>query len=152
VASAEQYEYSFRYEKGEVRLLGVRALRFKQPVVTARRIGRFAFELWIGRELIDRVRFDFPLLGGDELHTGPRPLGEPPSLASGSFDTKVMVPAAARARSARLVDRATRSVVELAWPPEPKTVTLVKAPGPSRPERRPRMPAPAPAGSAPAKP
>jgi hypothetical protein len=133
LASAEQYEYSFRYEKGEVRLLGVRALRYKQPVVTARRIGRFAFELWIGRELIDRVRFDFPLLGGDELHTGPRPLGEPPSLASGSFDTKVLVPAAARARSARLVDRATRSTLELPWPPEPKTVTLAKAPGSRKP-------------------
>jgi hypothetical protein len=124
----EQYEYSFRYEDGAVHLLGVRAVRFKQPIVTARRVGRFAFELWIGHELVDRVRFDFPLLGGDEPQTGARPLNGPPSLASGAYNTKVLIPASARARTARLVDRATRATVDLPWPPEPKAIALAPPP------------------------
>jgi hypothetical protein len=145
----EQYEYSFRYEDGAVHLLGVRAVRFKQPVVTARRIGRFAFELWIGHELVDRVRFDFPLLGGDEPQTGARPLNGPPSLASGAYNTKVLIPASARARTARLVDRATRGTVELPWPPEPKAIALTPpaasaagkpAPAPPKPAAAPRKP------------
>jgi hypothetical protein len=156
VAATEHYEYSFRYDKGTVHLLGVRALRFKKPVMPSRRIGRFALELWIGRELIDRVRFDFPLLGGDEPQTGARPLGEPPSLASGSYDAKVLIPAAPRARSARLFDRKTRDVVELPWPPEPKSATLVPSqplPTPQRPRtlRKPAAPAHPPTPSAPSK-
>ena len=46
------------YERGEVRVLGVAAREFSQPVVTARSMGRYAIELWIGHELVDRVRFD----------------------------------------------------------------------------------------------
>jgi hypothetical protein len=154
VRSSEQYEYSFRYDNGAVRVLGVRPLRSKQPVVSARRIGRFAVELWIGRELIERVRFDFPLLGGDEPQTGPRPLGEPPSLASGTYDAKVLVPAAARARTARLFDRKTRDSVQLPWPPEPKSVTLMPSSSAPTPRKLPPKPAPsthAPALSAPSK-
>jgi hypothetical protein len=116
---AEQYEYTFEYANGAVQLLGVRAMRYPKPIVTARRIGRFAVELWIGHELVDRVRFDFPLLGGDEMKTGPRPIGEAPSMQGGSFTITVVVPAARRARSARLVDRASRTESELAWPPAP---------------------------------
>ncbi len=39
---------------------------YPNPVVTARRMGRYAIELWIGQELIERVRFDFPLTAADE--------------------------------------------------------------------------------------
>jgi hypothetical protein len=116
---AQQYEYTFRYEQGKVSLVAVRAVRFAHPIVSARRIGRFAFELWIGRELVERVRFDFPLLGSDEPRTGPRPLHEPPAMVAGPFVVRVLVPAAARARTARLVDRATREQASLPWPPEP---------------------------------
>ncbi len=115
----DQYEYTFEYANGSVQLLGVRAVRYPKPIATARRIGRFAVELWIGHELVDRVRFDFPLLGGDEMKTGPRPIYEAPSLQGGSFTITVVVPAARRARSARLVDRASRTESELAWPPAP---------------------------------
>jgi hypothetical protein len=129
---ADQYEYTFRYEQGAVRLLGVRAVHYKQPIVTARRVGRFAFELWIGRELIERVRFDFPLLGADEPVQSKRPLHAAPSLAGGAYTTRILIPAAARARSARLVDRKTRGEAKLPWPPEPASVALNPAPASSR--------------------
>ena len=124
---AEQYEYTFHYEHGAIELVGVRPVSYPKPIVTARRMGRFAVELWIGHELIDRVRFDFPLLAADEPKTGPRPLGEKPGMQGGSFTTKVLVPAATRARSARLVDRALRTQAELVWPPGPGGL------GPTRP-------------------
>ena len=44
-------------------------------------MGRFALELWIGRELIDRVRFDFPLIAAEETPgVTRRPLHDAPSL------------------------------------------------------------------------
>jgi hypothetical protein len=129
---AEQYEYTFRYERGVVELTGVRAVLYPTPIVTARRIGRFAVELWIGHELVDRVRFDFPLLGADDPRPGPRPIGEPPSMARGSFTMTLLVPAARRARSARLVDRARRTQSELPWPPAPAGLGPV-APIPAQP-------------------
>ena len=139
---AEQYEYTFRYEQGHVTLVGLRAVRFPKPVVTARHIGRFALELWIGRELVDRVRFNFPLLGSDEPRKGPRPLHEPPTMTAGPFTARVLVPASSRARSARLVDRATREEGRLVWPPEPSAMGGL-ALGNSAPTASPSPPAPA---------
>lgn len=128
----EQYEYTFHYENGKVTLANVRALRYKQPIVTARRMGRFAVELWIGHELIDRVRFDFPLLGDEEPPQARRPLYERSTRMGGPFDVVVIVPNASRARQARLVDRATREEAVLAWPPTPKGMgPLTPLPKPS---------------------
>lgn len=114
----EQYEFRFAYEEGATRLVAVRALKFRSPVVTARRMGRFAVELWIGSELVERVRFDFPLLAAEEPRPKRRrPLHDPPSLAGGVLEATVLVPAASRARRAVLVDRATNRETELDWPP-----------------------------------
>ncbi len=115
---AEQYELTFHYENGKVTLAKARAVRYEQPIVTARRMGRFAVELWIGHELIDRVRFDFPLLADEELPKARQPLYQRPTRMGGPFDVAVVVPAASRAREARLVDRGLRQEAPLAWPPE----------------------------------
>ncbi len=66
---ARQFEYSIVYERGAVRVESVRAVRFPKPVVTARKMGRFAIELWIGHELVERVRFDFPLVAAEDSPT-----------------------------------------------------------------------------------
>lgn len=115
-----QYEYDVVYEQGKVRVSAVRAVRFQRPVVTARMMGRFAIELWIGKELVERVRFDFPLVAAeDPRRKKARPLDEPPSFASGVVATQtVLVPASSRATRALLVDRATGEQTELPWPPE----------------------------------
>jgi hypothetical protein len=117
---ADQYEYTLHYEDAKIRLVGLRRVRFPTPIVTARRMGRYAFELWIGHELVDRVRFDFPLLAATEASdTTRRKLYETPALTGGPYTVTVLVPAAPRARTARLVDRATRFQAKLSWPPEP---------------------------------
>jgi hypothetical protein len=95
-------------------------------------MGRFAVELWVGSELVDRVRFDFPLLAAE----GPppkkrRPLDDPPSLTGGPLRTTVLVPAAWRARRALLVDRATNTETELDWPPRFDAGAPTAAPAPS---------------------
>lgn len=115
---AEQYEYTFEYDSGRARFVAVRALKYQTPVVTQRKMGRFAVELWVGAELVDRVRFDFPLLAAEDPPPAKkRPLDTPPSLTSGVLKATVLVPAAARARRAVLVDRGTLRETELDWPP-----------------------------------
>lgn len=117
---ARQFEYSIKYANGKVSVANVRGVRFPQPVVTARNMGRFAIELWIGHELVERVRFDFPLVAAEEVPHGKRhPLREPPSFAAGVVATQtVLVPASERATRAILLDRATGKKEELPWPPD----------------------------------
>jgi hypothetical protein len=114
------YEYEITYDSGKLKIGTVRALRYATPQPTTRKMGRFAIELWIGRELIDRVRFDFPLVAAEDVRrTKKRPLEEPPSFAAGVVATqKVLVPASRRATRAVLVDRATGEKRELPWPPD----------------------------------
>jgi hypothetical protein len=117
--TADQLEYTLVYENGGTRVASVRRLRLERPVVTARRMGRFAVELWVGRELLDRVRFDFPLLAAEEepREGARRPLYETQALTRGPVSVTVLVPYTERARRAVLVDRATGRLTELTWPP-----------------------------------
>src|SRR5690606_11283415 len=102
---------------GEMRVLSVTPRRFPKPIVTARKMGRFAIELWIGQELVERVRFDFPLLALAPSESVGIAGAAPPNLeARAHARQRVLVPAAPRARRAVLVDRATSKVVELPWP------------------------------------
>ncbi|HET9934037.1 MAG TPA: hypothetical protein VFQ35_25210 [Polyangiaceae bacterium] len=119
---SDQWEYELSFDAGKVAVVAARARHFDKPVVSARRIGRFAIELWIGRELVERIRFDFPGLG---LEARPaeqgtrRPLFPPANFAQGVHSRQtVLVPAAPRARRALLVDRATGESQELPWPPD----------------------------------
>jgi hypothetical protein len=117
---ARQWEYDVVYDRGKVRVKGVRLLTYSTAVPSQRHMGRYAIELWIGRELVDRIRFDFPLLGAEEVPGGKRkPLHAPPSFAEGAVvSRKVLVPASRRATRAVLVDRATGEQQVLPWPPE----------------------------------
>jgi hypothetical protein len=117
---ARQWQYTLLYDHGKVSVQSVKALRFPHPVVTARNMGRYAVELWIGHELVERVRFDFPLVAAEAPRRGRRqPLHEPPTLAAGAVATRqLLVPASARATRAVLVDRATGARQPLAWPPD----------------------------------
>jgi len=115
-----QWQYEFAYDAGAVRVASVRAMLYPKPVVTARKMGRYAVELWIGRELVDRVRFDFPAVAADEPDSARRrPISEAPKLsAEARVVQRVLVPASPRATRALLVDRATEQAVELPWPPD----------------------------------
>jgi hypothetical protein len=117
--SAEQWQYDLVYDAGRVSVERVTKVTHRRPVVTARRMGRYAIELWIGSELIDRVRFDFPLLAAEDEPRRRKPLHDPPSFGARAFvQSRVLVPASARATRAVLVDRADGSTVSLPWPPD----------------------------------
>ncbi len=105
------FDFVIAFDKGNVKLVSVKEVHLKQPQSTARRLGRFAFELWSGTELVERVRFDFPLLGAS------RPEEDDPLGAGLSASTRVRVPASSRASHARILDRKTRDEVEVPWPP-----------------------------------
>lgn len=128
---SEQWEYELQIKDGNLSVLSTARRQFKTPIVTARRFGRFAIELWIGNELIDRVRFDFPGLALEQPTPsgGRRKLYAPPDLTRGAdVRQKVLVPAAARARRAVLVDRASGNATLLPWPPDQPIEPLKAAP------------------------
>lgn len=119
LVSSRQWVLTFRYQAGKVQFVGSRPLQLAQPVTTARRIGRYAVELMSGPALVERVRFDFPLLAADELAgQARRPYNDPPRFEVKAVVThQVVVPDSDRVSRARLVDRATGTTWVLPWPP-----------------------------------
>ena len=116
----EQWQYGLVYEGGNVRVEHTEKRTSPKPVSTVRHMGRFALELWIGHELIDRVRFDFPLIAAEDAPGATRrPLHQAPSLGPNAIARiSVLVPASPRATRLVLVDRATGKAQEFPWPPD----------------------------------
>ena len=127
-----QWVFDLRWERGDVWLLGAHRLELPAPRATPRAMGRFALELFEGRALVERVRFDFPLLGTPDPGDGGR--GAPPSLTQ-KLRTRVGVvfPATDRGRRLELVDRATDKRWSLAWPPQDASDASVPRDGESGP-------------------
>jgi len=109
-----QWVFDLRWDRGEIWLLGTHPLELPAPQATPRAMGRFAVELFEGPTLIERVRFDFPLLGAPEADGGL-------SLSS-KLRTRIGVvfPAARRGTRLELWDRATNRRWRLPWPIEPQ--------------------------------
>jgi hypothetical protein len=125
LVSKEQWVYDLRYSAGDLYLLGIHHLELTAPQATPRAMGRFALELYEGPTLLERARFDFPMLGDGAdlvppLEAGaPLPIqGRPPSLtAKISTRVGVMFPATPRGTRLDIVDRATERHWPLPWPP-----------------------------------
>jgi hypothetical protein len=66
IISKSQWVYDLRWDKGSIYLLGVHPLELPAPQATPRVMGRFAVELYSGATLVERARFDFPMLGAGE--------------------------------------------------------------------------------------
>jgi hypothetical protein len=115
---AEQVEYELELAEGRVKVVSVKAVKLAAPIVTPRRVGRYAIELSIGRELIDRVRFDFPGTAADEPQLGSKkPLFAPLTLSERALArVKLQLPHSPRVRRAVLVDRAANTAIEIEWP------------------------------------
>jgi hypothetical protein len=139
---AEQWQYALLYADGAASVERVEKHTLPKPAPTPRRMGRFALELWIGHELIERVRFDFPLIAAEETPgVTRRPLHDAPSLAPhATARISVLVPASPRATRLVLVDRATEKFQELPWPPDVE-------PSPAPPVGSAAVPTPAPSAS-----
>jgi hypothetical protein len=114
LVEAEQRVLDLRWDRGEVWLLGVEPRHLPAPQPTPRVMGRFALELYEGSglALVERVRFDFPLLGAP-----PEGDGGASSLEA-KLRTRIGVtfPATTRGTRLELVDRATGRRWALPWP------------------------------------
>jgi hypothetical protein len=115
-----QWIFDLRWAKGDAYLVGVHKIEQPMPQETPRAMGRFALELFEGPTLIERVRFDFPLLGDE-----PRDGGSvrPVPYFGKNLVTRigVMFPATSRGTKLQLWDRATDKRWELPWPPVEST-------------------------------
>ena len=119
-----QWVYDLRWDRGDVWLLGVHPLELAAPQATPRVMGRFAVELFEGPTLIERVRFDFPLLGVAESDAS---LAFGPKLRS---RIGVVFPATKRGTRLELWDRATGRRWSLPWPPQTSEATVAADAGP----------------------
>lgn len=107
------------YEQGKLALAQATKREFDAPRTTPRQMGRFAVELWIGNELIDRVRFDIPLVAAPAAKQTTQSLHAPVALDRGVRTRQtVLVPDSPRATQALLIDRATGNETALPWPPD----------------------------------
>jgi hypothetical protein len=121
LVTRHQWVVDLRYRSGAVTFGGARRVELTSATATPRMMGRFAIELYVGPQLLDRVRFDFPLLGADELAGAPRRWDSPPSFERNlSTQAAVMIPHSERATRAILVDRATGGAWFLPWPLAPR--------------------------------
>jgi hypothetical protein len=113
-----QWVFDLRYERGDIYFVGVHPLDLGAPQTTPRVMGRFALELFEGPTLIERVRFDFPMLGAGDAQN--KNFMAPPSLEK-KLTTRigVMFPQTKRGTRLELWDRATNQRYRLPWPPEP---------------------------------
>lgn len=87
-----------------------------KPTETPRRMGRFAIELYNGPDLVERIRFELPMLNGDPFTGKERPHDAPPDMERRvRVKMKIEVPATDRANRAYFVDRATKRKIRLPW-------------------------------------
>lgn len=134
--SRKQWVFDIKVVEGRPRVNGVTAVRLKSPTGTARVMGRYALELYVGRELLDRIRFNVPLTGD-----GPTPKEDKRPFKRPTFDKvnvqiRVRMADNPRATYALLVDRATGKTEKLAWPPgsdAPAKKPAPKKPAPEKP-------------------
>ncbi|HEV3192452.1 MAG TPA: hypothetical protein VGY54_18200 [Polyangiaceae bacterium] len=117
LAERAQWVFDLRWERGDVWLLGTRSFLMQAPRITPRTMGRFALELYEGPALIERVRFDFPMLAVPD--TADAGWASPPSLTR-KMRTRIGVifPATDRGTRLELWDRASGDRWLLPWPPE----------------------------------
>jgi hypothetical protein len=151
---AEQWQFQLLFENGAPSVEQVHKQILPKPVPTPRRMGRFALELWIGRELIDRVRFDFPMIAAEEAPgVTRRPLHDSPSLVPNAIARiRVSLPASPRATRLLLVDRATEKVQELPWPPDQIPADAAPSASAASPKLGTAVPAPSASATTPSRP
>lgn len=107
-----RWVFDLRWDRGDVWLLGITRRDLASPEATPRVIGRFALELFEGPALVERVRFDFPLLAVAE------PDGAMNLTAKLRTRIGVLFPATKRGTRLELWDRATGRRWSLPWPVE----------------------------------
>jgi hypothetical protein len=117
-----QWVFDLRWDRGEVFLVQVHKTDMGGPHPTPRVMGRFALELYEGPTLIERARFDFPMLGAPEASDGGF---HAPARFEPKLKTRigVLFPATSRGTRLELWDRAEDRRYPLPWPPREAVYT-----------------------------
>jgi hypothetical protein len=113
LAEREQWMLDLRWDRGEIWLLAAGQTVMASPRETARAMGRFALELYEGPTLVERVRFDFPLLGVDSADRGE---GAPSLSRRLRTRVGVLFPATHRGNRLELWDRGDNRRWSIPWP------------------------------------
>jgi hypothetical protein len=132
LVAKNQWVYDLRYSEGELYLLGIHHVELPEAQATPRAMGRFALELYEGNTLLERARFDFPMLGDGSngaAASASRPeagaklpiSGRPVTLGKITSRVGVMFPAFVRGTRVDIVDRAFDRHWPLPWPPTEMT-------------------------------
>ncbi len=118
LAEREQWVFVLRWSKNEAYLVSIQKTDMGAPHPTPRVMGRFALELYEGPTLIERARFNFPMLGAPEA---PDAGWKTPPRFEPGLTTRIGVffPATPRGTRLELWDRATDRRWPLPWPPKP---------------------------------
>jgi hypothetical protein len=114
----KQWVFELAYDKGAGTIDRARSTTVSKPTGTVRVMGRFALEFWVGSELLDRVRFDVPLLGDDDRERDPKRPHKKPTFAKVTTKVKAQMADHPRATVLAFVDRATGDTRKYFWPPD----------------------------------
>ncbi|MBK8252184.1 MAG: hypothetical protein IPK82_05895 [Polyangiaceae bacterium] len=116
--SDKQWVFEIKYDKGVRSIERVKSISLSKPAGSPRQMGRFAVEFWVGKELLDRVRFDVPLLGDDTGERDPKRPKKKPTFAQVTTKLKVQMADHSRATVMTFVDRASGDTQKYFWPPD----------------------------------
>lgn len=100
-----------KYDKGHVTITKVRHEKLPAKAAVDRRFGRFAAELYSGPTLIERIRFDFPLINDDTVATEIYEKGL-------TVDVEVKIPDSDRPNKLEIWDRANDKRWKFDYPPK----------------------------------
>jgi hypothetical protein len=114
----KQWVFDVAAFDGKPSIEKVRPVTLEMPAETRRMMGRFAIELYVGPELLDRIRFNIPLMGDGPQERNPRHPFPRPGFEHVTTRLRVQMADNPRAAYAVLVDRATGDSARFAWPPD----------------------------------
>ncbi|EYF00385.1 hypothetical protein [Chondromyces apiculatus] len=125
IPSRTQWVFEVLHSRGITSMPRARRVTVPHNTATARVLGRFAVELYVGKELLDRIRFNIPLTGDAPQKDKSRPFRHPTFDQGVTTRLKVQMADSPRATWGRLIDRMTGDEQRFWWPPDPTTGRLV---------------------------
>ncbi len=116
-ANAKHWVFQVTSQNGKLTLDGARPVTLAKPEETARVQGRWALELYVGKELLDRVRFNVPLMGDEPAIKNRNRMSRPDFQKNVNVQLTAQMADNPRAVYLLLVDRETGDTQKLEWPP-----------------------------------
>jgi hypothetical protein len=116
-SSRTHWVFDLSASAGKVSVDRVKAINFDRAVESPRVVGRFALELYIGRELLDRVRFNVPLMGSESGQGNRNHLPKPRFEENVTAHLTARIADNPRAAYLLMIDRETGDTQKFAWPP-----------------------------------